>query len=265
MIPLLLAILAPLSAHAGTHQVDLTGGVAPVVRTDLLLSPQRYTGAMPSVGLLWRADNERATHLAGFDLALGGLSSGPEWTFTMDGEPAVAGPTGSTLVDLRTAHGWSVVDSTWTVHVGGSFAGHLEQHYYPYGFSGVSTYLGVFTLAPWADASVDLSRRQHLAIDGWVPVLAWVARSPYSVHDDEYLWANRDTNVPAIIARYIAAGGLASPLSYQSGHLRATWSLDLSDHLAVLVAGRLDAVHLTEPFPMTELQLGATAGLRGSF
>jgi len=253
------------TAEAGSHDVDLVGGVAPVVRTDHLLSPLRYSGAMPAFGVLWTGEGERASNRVGLDLVLGGLRSGPDWTYTRDGETIEAGPTGTTLVDLRYAHGRRVVDGAWTVQVGGTFVTHLEQHYYPYGFTGVSNYLGTLTLSPWAEASVDLGKRQHFAVEAWVPLLAWVARSPYAVHDDEYLWHNRDTNPVFIAARYIGAGSLASPLSYQSGHLRATWSLDVSDHLAVLVAGRLDALHLTDPSPLTELQFGTNAGLRGSF
>jgi hypothetical protein len=265
LLSLLIALLPGATAVAGDHEVDLVGGVAPVVRTDLLLSPLRYTGALPGFGVRWAATGARASNRVGLDLALGGLRSGPDWTWLSDGETVEAGPTGTTLIDLRYVHGRRVSDGAWTVQLGGTFTTHLEQHYYPYGFTGVSNYLGTLSLSPWIEASVDLGRRQHLELEGWVPLLTWVARSPYAVHDDEYLWHNRDTNPVLIAGRYIGAGELSSPLSYQSGHLRGTWSLDLSDHLAALVTGRLDAMHLTEPAPLAELQLGVHTGLRGSF
>lgn len=266
LLPSLIALAV--DARAAEHDLDLVGGVAPVVRTDLLLSPLRYTGVMPAVGLMWTGTGERASTRVAVDLALGGLRSGPDWTWTRDdgsGETVETGPTGSTLVDLRVGHGRRVLDRTWSLEVGGSFTTHLEQHYYPYAFTSVSNYLGTLSLSPWVEASVDPGKRHHLAFEGWVPLLTWVARSPYAVHDDEYLWHNRDTNPLAIAARYIGAGQLSSPLNYQSAHLRTTWSIDLSKHLGLLVAGRLDAVHLTEPSPLAELQLGVNAGLRGSF
>lgn len=265
MIPLLLTLTATPAAHAATHELDLGVGMAQLVRTDLLLSPRRYTGTLPAVGLRWRGRFEHTSHRVGIDLALGDLRSGPAWTYLSEGQPTEILPTDTTVVDLRSAHGWAVVDATWRVDVGGTVTGHLEQQYSVYAFLPVSNYLGVFTLAPWASAGVDLSQRQHLEVEGWVPVLAWIARSPYSVHDDEYLWHNRDTNAVAIIARYIGAGEPASFGTYQSAHLRTTWSLDLSRHLAVAVAGRVDAVHLVRPQPLFELQLGLSAGLRGSF
>jgi hypothetical protein len=258
-------LLASAAARAADHDIDLVDGVSPIVRTDLLLSPLRYTGALPAAGLLWTGVGERASNRVGLDLSLGGIRSGPDWTYRMDGETVEAGPTGTTLIDLRYAHGRKVIDKAWTLQLGGTFVTHLEQHTYPYGFTGVSNYLGTLTLSPWAEATVDVGKRQHISVEGWVPVLAWVARSPYSVHDDEYLWHNRDTNVLAIAARYIGAGEMASPLTYQSAHLRTTWSYDLSDHWGVLVAGRLDALHLTDPSPMVEVQLGVNAGIRGSF
>lgn len=270
MISLLACTLITLSssAQAAEHDVDLVGGVAPIVRTDLLLSPLRYTGVMPAVGLMWTGTGERASTRVALDLALGGMRSGPDWTWIRDdgsGETVETGPTGSTLVDLRVAHGRRVLDRAWTLEVGGSFTTHLEQHYYPYGFTGVANYLGTLSLSPWVEAGFEPGKRHHVSVEAWLPVLTWVARSPYAVHDDEYLWHTRDTNPLAVASRFIGAGEMSTPLSYQSVHLRTTWSIDLSEHLGLLVAGRLDAVHLTDPSPLAELQLGVNAGLRGSF
>lgn len=262
---LAIALTDAARVEAATNQFDLTGGVAPTSRTDRLLSPLQYTGNLPSIQLGWSLRQPHALQSVSLGLQLGQLSSGMEYTYLQDGERREASPSPITVLDIRYAYGRRVGSGKWDIRVGATQYTHLEQFDWVFGFNGHGTYAGALELAPWVDARVSPGQRHHVELEAWVPLLTWVARSPYAIHDDQYLWHNRDTNPAAILVRYIGAGKLRTPMDYQAVHARGSWAIDLNQHFAVLVAAQLDLFSIPDPRPLAELQLTATAGVRGSF
>ena len=61
-----------------------------------------------------------------------------------------------------------------------------------------------------------------------------------------------------------AFGTLQTLNAYQAGHVRGTYSVGVSDHLALFARGRVDALHNSRPWSLTEWQAGLDLGIRGT-
>ncbi|MCO4744934.1 MAG: hypothetical protein KC912_09095 [Proteobacteria bacterium] len=264
MTALLLLLLSPL-ASAADHELDLTVGVDHIQRQDELMSPRTYRGTGPAIAIGWTARGDRLTHKLNLGVELAKIRSQQAWEYTRDGDTRSTHPTNVTFADLQYAVGGQLGGERWSLDLGGTVAGHFEALPWDYGHYGGSGYVGAFEFAPWANLRLQLAKGHSLDVEGWTPAVTWLSRSPYALHDGEYIWHNRDANVPLVILRYIGDGRVVSPVRYAAGHLRLRYAIDLHPRWALLVSTRLDAYHAASPRPATQLQLGASAGLRGRF
>lgn len=262
---LLLLLLAPALAGDTTHEVELSGGGDWLARTDQMFSPLPHDGLAPTVGLGWSPRGRRDASVLRLSVTMGDISSGPAWTFTRDRESRETFPSAITLADLQYAYGRRIDGDRWTLHVGATSANHFENLVNAMAILGVESYFGVFELGPWVDWRLQVADGQALELEAWSPVLGWVARNPYAMHSGEHIWNTRDNKPVNIIFRYLGDGSLQTVDTYRAVHLRAGYSLAVSDVVTLFARGRADGFHHTTPWPLTEWQLGLDLGLRGTF
>jgi hypothetical protein len=261
----MLLLALTLLASAADHELDAKAGATVVHRTDLVASPLPYTGVLPTITVGWAARGKNDVHRVAIAAALGSIQSGPAWDFRDRGDKHSAVPSPVTFADFRYAYGRRISGDGWRLNLGGTFHSDVEHMVYPYAVSGVSMYMGVFTVGPWADLRVDLADRHTLTLEAWTPVVAWVGRNPYGVHDAEYIWDNRaGTDMDAIV-NYIGGGHLETVDRHQALHLRTSWSGQITDHFGFVGGIRADVLHLTHPRPTLEYRLGADLGVKGVF
>lgn len=258
-------LMAALSSAGTMHEIELTGGASALVRDDRMVGAIPHSGLAPGGALSWtpRGDRDANRIRLGFQPAT--LRGTEDFTYTWDGEKKSSGPDAVSIAELQYAYGRRLDGTGFTLHLGGTVAGHIEDVSTNYAFMGVKTYLGVFELGPWADLRIPVGQRHAFEVEGWIPVANYVARNRYGVHDDAYIDDTRDLKTLPIIGRLLASGSPYTLNAYQAAHLRAGFTLGLSDTFAVVTRARLDAVHLTISHPMVEWQAGLDLGIRGRF
>jgi len=262
----MLTLLLALAASAGTtHELEMAAGAGGLFKTDRLMSPLPYSGAMPSVDLGWSPRGDRDTNKVVLSLAIGGLRSGPAYDFQWDERTVTTDATAVTAVELQYAYGRQIHGGAWTLDLGGTVANHVEDLGWAYGFTGPSAYLGIFEAAPWAWWRFEPGKRHALELEGWLPLFAWIARNPWAVHDDDYIWNNRDNNALLTIGRYIGDGSMRTWNDYQAAHGRVTYRLNLNDTWALVARARVDWFHFTEPDAIEQWNVGLGLGARGRF
>ncbi|MCB9678270.1 MAG: hypothetical protein H6737_24425 [Alphaproteobacteria bacterium] len=255
-----------LTALAGTSsEVDLSVGARAMSRTDLHLSPKRYTGVLPHVGLGWDRHGAHGVHAVDLGLSLGSFRSQPDFTFSRDGEDVTTGASATTMVDLQYALGHRFDGPSWSLYVGATNANHIEDLSYGYGFLGLKAYFGAFELGPWVEWRKPVGEHHTFEASAWVPVAAWISRNPYPVHNGEYIWNTRDNKPLKIIPRFIGDGSLRTVDVYQAGHLRARWRFDFAKHWSVALGGTVDVLRCSEPRTVVETLAGLDARISGRF
>lgn len=257
-------LLVPALAAGTTHEVELSAGASFVTRTDHMFSPLPHDGVAPTVDLGWSPRAERGAHVVRISFTQANLSSGPSWSFTWDGETRETFPSPASLADLQYGVGRRIDTGRWTLHVGGTSANHFENLVNGFAILGAESYFGVFELGPWVDARLAVNERHTVELEAWTPLLGWVARNPYPMHNAEHIWNTRSPNPLLTVARYLGDGQLQTLNSYQAVHLRAGYSVAASDTITLFARGRADGFHDTVPSPLAEWQLGLDLGLRGT-
>src|SRR5690606_8307067 len=115
----------------------------------------------------------------GFDL-VPAHAGAPYAADRTDGEPFVVGSSPFARVDLR----WT---STWTVagplRMGFAVQNRVDTTSYDHGFVGVFGYMASFGVGPAVVAAWTLADRVRVDVGADVPLVAWVARSPYAMND----------------------------------------------------------------------------------
>ncbi|MCB9697072.1 MAG: hypothetical protein H6738_09865 [Alphaproteobacteria bacterium] len=258
-------IAALAHADSTTHEFEAAAGADLVTRTDWMFSPLPHDGIAPSVDLGWSPRGRRDANVVRLSFTPANIASGPSWSFTWDGETRETFPSSATMVDLQYAYGRRIDAGAWTVHVGATSANHFENVVDAFAINAVETYFGVFELAPRVEARWKLSDRHTIELEGWTPLLAWVARNPYPMHNGEHIWNTRDNQPVFIIFRYIGDGRLQTLDTYQAVHLRTGYALRLSNRFTALARVRVDGFHDKVPWPLAEWQAGLDLGLRGTF
>jgi hypothetical protein len=213
----------------------------------------------------WSARGDRDTNKVLVTLALGGIRSGPAYDFQWDEGTVTTDAAAVTALELQYAYGRQIHGPAWTLDLGGSIASHLEDIGWAYGFTGAAMYTGIFELAPWAHWRLEPGKRHAVELEGWLPLFAWMSRNPWAVHDDDYIWNNRDNNALLTIGRYIGDGSLYTWNRYQAAHGRVAYRLNLGDSWALVARARVDWFHHGKPDHIDQWTLGFGLGVRRRF
>lgn len=134
-----------------------------------------------------------------------------------------------------------------------------------YGSASVFNYLGSFSLSPWVVYERALSDRLHLTLQTWVPLVSWVARSPYALNDDQYMRDNASHQGAATFFNYVAGGGVQSLAHWQKLTLAAEVTYSLSSRIGVLVAYQAEALRYTKPRTLRTYQHQFNTGFGFNF
>lgn len=180
-----------LQAQDRKNELSLRYGVQHQVRQDLLFSPLLYEGlAVPNLGLGFQRTNSNSIHQIGLTGSLYNMKSGKEFTyldwFTLEEKEGLS----SSFLNIRL--NYAFLKKIWamqklTLWVGGNSANEIDAFFYEFGRFGTFGYTGIFSLNPTVQLNYGLFKEDQLLFQVETPVIAWVARSPFAVNDDEFI------------------------------------------------------------------------------
>jgi len=255
------------AATAPPRKHELQLGWAPRYHTrkDELYSPLWQQGlSAEGIALRYSWNGERSAHRAAIGVAKSQIKAGPTWGYNdwPTGETKTTWPVYITHIQVAYAYLHKLpVPDVVTLRLGGAVDVDLQNIDWLIAGYGFGSYFGSITLDIKAELTVPVAERHSLTLDVGLPLLAWIARSPYSIHDETTIYNNRDANDFKTAFRYIGAGRLESWNSFQSLRAALTWRWQISDPmgLALTLHSRLTAEQHPRPLLATETGLTVAA------
>lgn len=235
---LLLVFLAHVSLlqaqdNKSINKLTLQYGIHFFSRQDQLFSPMIYHATSPlNLNLQYTNKNDKRIHLAEAEFNLYKASWHDQYDFFTgfdEIKTQTTLPSGFTVVTARYAYlrylNSTSIGEWW---IGGITDNQINSIDNEYGPAATFGYFAHFSLAPVVQWRYQLSDRHDVHAIAWLPILSWVSRSPYAVHDDEYMQNNADHNGFKTFFRYVGDGNIHLLNRYQQFNLNLGYSYALS-------------------------------------
>ena len=129
------------------------------------------------------------------------------------------------ILDLDYTLGFSIdKTSKAELFLGGKVRNLINQGPYDYGNSAVGAYNFSFGLDLWSGFHYKISKKHLVKAELSIPVITWVAASPYLGQNDEYIMNSSSLSTMKIVGSYISAGEIQSwgklqRIDFQAGYL----------------------------------------------
>jgi hypothetical protein len=256
--------LAANPAKPKKNYLRLQWGLHAFSRQDQLLSPLIYSDvSAANLGITYERTGEKAKNTAVLLFDRYTPTAHAEYTYTHDGRQEQIFPTFTTVVSLRYGHARRPGNGSW-------FTGLMSDNQVKageqgYGAAATFHYLGAFSLSPWLSYDRPLTDRLHLSLQTWVPLVAWVTRSPYALNDDQYMRDNANHKGVPTFFNYVAGGRLQTLNHWRKINFTADATYSLSPRIGVVVSYQAEALRLTQPRTLTSYQQYFNTGFQFSF
>ncbi len=202
---------ATLPAQQQHRSLLLQAGPAYQQRQDLVFSPFIHSGySLTNIGIGYQWNKEV---IQSVDLGFFSFTSGKAapYTYIEDGEEKTAYPHAITAVAANYGAGKAIWQNGSLQGVlGGAFNIDVQPVNYQYARISSFGYYSRFGLSAWYRQSYRLTGNQSFAARVELPVVSWVARSPYLVNDDEFIENIQSHNGVKTFASFIGDGSLQS-------------------------------------------------------
>lgn len=252
---LLVALMMYPAASLPAQQRSLTLRFGPGYnsRQDLIFSPFVHTDwSLVNGGLRYETQNRLHRWV---DLGFGSYSPilTPSYTYG-DGDQTNAHS--FLLANLTYALGKPISSRisarTWVL--GGFLENDIHATTYNYARVGNSGYFASIGLGMWARFSREIGQRNSIGATVQVPLLAWVARSPYLVNDDEYIeniYSHKGLNT---FFAYLGDGELETLNAVRQLELHLNLSHSLSERWKIGAWYEFHLLHASKPLPLLQLR-----------
>ncbi len=247
-------LLIPLlSVHAQQKSLSLRLGPGHVARQDQIFSPFVHTDwSLLNGGIRY----ETRSHLHQWiDLGFGSYSPIRTSSYRY-GEGNQTYPHSFLLANLTYALGKPIPSknpaNTWAV--GGFFGNAIQATTYNYGPVGNFGYFASVDLGIWARFSRHLSKQNAVSVATQLPILSWIARSPYLVNDDEYIENIYSHNGLKTFFAYLADGKLQTLNRVQQAELHLTFTHELNDRWILGAWYECHFLHTRTTLPLVQIR-----------
>ncbi|HLP94963.1 MAG TPA: hypothetical protein VK168_13055 [Saprospiraceae bacterium] len=242
---ILLSLPAWLCAQAPKNTTWLALGPGHVARQDLVFSPFVHQAVSPrciNLGYTRQAKLRQSWRL-GFAAYQAAVAD--SYVYREDGADKQTYPHQFTLIDLDYGIGKSIGRG---FSAGVQLQAGVQSLTYAYGrVSGNFGYFAHFGLGLSLEKQVAMGRRGSLSAELKLPLLNWLARSPYLVNDDPFIentYSHKGVNT---FFAFIADGHPASLDTWQSADLQLHYQYKLSKKWSVGAQYNLAWMHAKQP------------------
>lgn len=175
------------------------------------------------------------------------MADGP-YEFTVHGELYTAYPHSFILIDLDYQIGKRITeDQKSAVTAGGLFSTDIQALNYVYGRIGNFGYYSAFGLGVFATYDRPLNEKSNLAATLQLPLIAWFARSPYLVNDDEFIENISSHSGFKSFMAFIGDGEMITWNKMQTLDFEIKYEFNLSERWELGAAYRFEFIHARIP------------------
>jgi hypothetical protein len=169
------------------------------------------------------------------------------YEFTVHGEPNTAYPHSFTLIDVDYQLGNNIKEiQNATITAGGLFATDIHAMNYVYGRVSNFGYVASFGLGVFGTYERLIKVKSKLAATLKLPLVAWLARSPYLVNDDEFIENISSHSGFKTFTAYVGDGQLATWNKIQTLDLELKYESDLSERWELGAAYLFEFIHSSQ-------------------
>ena len=255
----LLLFLLPVRAQ-DTLQRILALDLGPVYlqRQDLIFSPLVHRGIAPLAGGIRLQTGGRTYREV--ELGFAAVQAGAEapFSFTEEEKPKIADR--HRFFYLRAAGTWARRVSggdRQPGYLGATLAADVDLMNYVYGRTGNFGYFSTTSLGLTGKKDYGLGKMGRLSIGLQVPLVYWVARSPYLVNDDEFIDNIRSHSDVRSFFAFQADGELHSLATVQSARLTVRYQRRITQRWLVGAGYSARGVRMPAPRPLTSFAQSA--------
>lgn len=237
--------------------LQIIAGPSWVARQDLLFSPLIAKGpGIPAIEAAYQRSGgwEHRAKLGYRGYAISPVREYQFWRHNSS-EPLQTLPHYFTFVNLEYGLGKKALSrERFVLNAGGALSNDIEAINYNYGGSGSFGYFAAFSLGAWTEGSWAVSKRHSLSAALQVPLLSWIARSPYLLNDDTFIENTASHNGIKTFLAFIGDGGLQTWNRFQ----KAGWSLEhrisLAERWTIGWTYRGQLFRHSKPLPLVSLR-----------
>jgi hypothetical protein len=259
-----LAIVCQLAT--AQNALELTYGLRHYQRQDLTFSPLIFKGIAPmNLGLAYQKSGEKSQ--TNVNLNLAGFASRSvaafDYTKWNEPEPLTTLPSNFWLIDLGASHlrkiGGKMERTAW--YAGLSLDAQLGALFYEFGEYGAFGYTTVASLSPTVAGRWNLGSKNSLQFSAKLPLLNWVARSPYAINDDDFIERQSSHRSLKTLLRLCSDGNLASLGQLQAGSFSTKFQRKINEKWAASLGYDFALLRSQDPHPLTAIENGVVVGI----
>ncbi len=241
---------------AQKNTLNLGLGFSRIDRQDQIFSPFVHNGSSAQqLDLRWQREG-RFVQYAGISYSGFAASRFDAFDYTKkpDTEVKTTLPHTFTLVELTYGLGKKWQSGAYTFSAGGALENAVQALYYQYGEVSFFGYFAAFSLSPRLDISRALGAKGRLQAGISLPVVSWVARSPYLVNDDEFIENASAHGALAIFGNLIRDGHLQFSDRLQKVTADLSYSLAMGKNWTAGLRYRCQFIRHTDPLTLLSYQ-----------
>lgn len=248
------------------NALELNYGFRYYQRQDLTFSPLIFKGLAPmNLGLAYQKSGEKSQtngnlNLAGFASRSVAAFDYTEWN---EPEPLTTLPSNFWLIDLVASHlrkiGGNVERTAW--YAGLSLNVQMGALFYEFGEYGAFGYTTVSSLSPIVAGAWKMGSKSSLQISAKLPLLNWLARTPYAINDDDFIERQSSHRSLKTLLRLSADGNLVSLGQVQAGSVSAKFQRKINEKWAASLSYDFTLFRSQDPHPLTAIENGVVVGI----
>ncbi|MCU0447328.1 MAG: hypothetical protein MUE85_20725 [Microscillaceae bacterium] len=240
------------------NALRLSYGLQHQLRQDQLFSPLVYKGlAIPNLALAYQRFNESSIHQAEIGFSLYNMRNGKEFEYLDWLNLTPKKGLSSSFIDIKLNYTFLkkiFTANDFSIYLGAKSSNEIEAFFYEFGRFSTFGYTGIFSLNPAIQFNYQMPNddRLFLALD--VPVVAWVARSPYAVNDDDFIERQSSHKTLPTLARLMADGKLQTLNQVKNIRLQAAYQRFISERLSLEALYEFNYQYLKQPRPSESIK-----------
>lgn len=234
--------------HNRKNMLTLNLGTSYLARQDLIFSPMIHKDiSFLNVGMEYTRE---AKLFQKGSLRYGNFNPGVStpYDFTIHGESHTAYPHSFNFIDVDYLIGKNVKESRKSIFtVGGLFVMDVQAMNYVYGRTSSFGYYSTLGLGVFGKHQYTISKKSNLTTTLQLPLMVWLARSPYLVNDDEFIENTYSHSGFKTFMSFIGDGQLVTWNRLQTFDLDIKYTYTLNEKWNLGVAYLFEFIHSSQP------------------
>lgn len=230
------------------NMLSLNFGPSYIARQDLIFSPMVHRNlTFLNVGVNYTRE-AKLFQQAGLSYANFNPGVSTPYDFTIHGDAHTAYPHSFNIIDLNYLIGIKVKESRGSsLAAGGHFAMDVQAMNFVYGRTSSFGYYSTLGLGIFGRHQYTINKKSRLTTTLQLPLLVWLARSPYLVNDDEFIENTYSHSGVQTFMSFIGDGQLVTLNKLQTLDLDIRYTYDLTDKWKLGAGYSFEFIHSSQP------------------